>query len=227
LFKVVTGVVLSSLWMPREFEARADALSKIKDHDDWMVNPAIFRWADPWIAGGWRHTRDRFATDKNCLVFDSSGAPSFNSAWHCPGTSGVDTFGQTDWREHINWCNPPFRMIGRLLLFLQAERAAASIVAPVWTFQPWWVLLCPDGVHLADCVVQWTELQPSADTFLPGLGRANEGGVGLPDFRVLLLRVSFDEREPAGPGPRCTLGGCMACDWGRGMRWGLPFMQAS
>ncbi|KAK3243733.1 hypothetical protein CYMTET_46629 [Cymbomonas tetramitiformis] len=117
------GVVLSSLWMPREFEARADALSKIRDHDDWMVNPAIFRWADPWIAGGWRHTRDRFATDKNCLVFDS-----------------------------------------------------------------------------ADCVVQWTELQPSADTFLPGLGRANEGGVGLPDFRVLLLRVSFDEREPAGPG---------------------------
>ncbi|KAK3246759.1 hypothetical protein CYMTET_43721 [Cymbomonas tetramitiformis] len=170
------GVVLSSLWMPREFEARADALSKIRDHDDWMVNPAIFRWADPWIAGGWRHTRDRFATDKNCLVFDNAGAPSFNSAWHCPGTSGVDTFGQTDWREHVNWCNPPFRMIGRLLLFLQAERAAASIVAPVWTFQPWWVLLCPDGVHLADCVVQWTELQPSADTFLPGLGRANEGG---------------------------------------------------
>ncbi|KAK3250476.1 hypothetical protein CYMTET_40144 [Cymbomonas tetramitiformis] len=83
---------------------------------------------------------------------------------------------------------------------VQAERAAASIVAPVWTFQPWWVLLCPDGVHLADCVVQWTELQPSADTFLPGLGRANEGGGGLPDFRVLLLRVSFDEREPAGPG---------------------------
>ncbi|KAK3272017.1 hypothetical protein CYMTET_19662 [Cymbomonas tetramitiformis] len=194
------GVVLSSLWMPREFETRADALSKIRDHDDWMVNPAIFQWADPWIAGGWRHTRDRFATDKNCLVFDSAGAPSFNSAWHCPGTSGVDTFGQTDWREHVNWCNPPFRMIGRLLLFLQAERAAASIVAPVWTFQPWWVLLCPDGVHLADCVVQWTELQPSADTFLPGLGRANEGGVGLPDFRVLLLRVSFDEREPAGPG---------------------------
>ncbi len=88
-------------------------------------------------------------------------------------------------------------------------------------------MLCPDGVHLADCVVQWTELQPSADTFLPGLGRSSEGGVGLPDFRVLLLRVSFDEREPAAPGPRCTLGGCRACDWGRGMRWGLPFMQAS
>jgi len=160
-------------------------------------------------------------------VYDSAGVPRFNSAWYCPGTSGVDTFRQTDWREHVNWCNPPFRLIGRLLLFLQAERAAATIVAPVWTFQPWWVLLCPDGVHLADCVVQWTELQPSADTFLPGLGRANERGVGLPAFRVLVLRVSFDEREPAGPGPRCTLGGCEACAWGRGMMWGLPFLQES
>eukprot|EP00854_Cymbomonas_tetramitiformis_P030501 gene30501-biopygen31811 len=51
------AVVLSSLWMPKEFEARADALSKIRDHDDWMGNPAIFHWADPWIGGVWRHTR--------------------------------------------------------------------------------------------------------------------------------------------------------------------------
>ncbi|KAK3236112.1 hypothetical protein CYMTET_53718 [Cymbomonas tetramitiformis] len=51
-----------------EFEAQVGALSKIKDHDDCMANPAIFRWANPWIPGGWRHTRDRSATDKNCLA---------------------------------------------------------------------------------------------------------------------------------------------------------------
>ncbi|KAK3252390.1 hypothetical protein CYMTET_38307 [Cymbomonas tetramitiformis] len=161
-FCMAESVVLSSLWVPREFEVRSDGLSKIQDHDDWMLNPAIFQFLDPWIAGGYWHTCDRFATDKNCLL------PRFNSAWYCPGTSGVDTFSQSDWREHVNWCNPPFRLIGRLLLFLQTERAAATVVAPMWVFQPWWVLLCPDGVHLADCVVQWTELQPSADTFLPG-----------------------------------------------------------
>ncbi|KAK3259505.1 hypothetical protein CYMTET_31501, partial [Cymbomonas tetramitiformis] len=75
------AVVLSSMWMPREFEARADALSKIKDHDDWMVNPAVFQWVSPWIAGGRVHTRDRFATDKNCLVFGSAGVVGSGQQW--------------------------------------------------------------------------------------------------------------------------------------------------
>ena len=86
-----------------------------------------------------------------------------------------------------------------------------------------WLLLCPDGVHFADCVVQWTELETSRSTFLPGLGRANERGVGLPDFRVFVVRVSFDEREPAGPGARCTRYGSRRCEYGRGMLWGVPF----
>lgn len=216
-FCIDHGAVLSSMWVPRTFEQRTDELSKVRDYDDWMVHPAIFRSLDGWIAGGYRHTADRFATDKNHLV------RRFYSAWWCPGTAGVDSLRQTDWRDFVNWCNPPFRLIGELLLFLQAERAAATVVVPGWTTQPWWLLLCPDGVHFADCVVQWTELETSRSTFLPGLGRANEEGVGLPDFRVFVVRVSFDEREPAGPGARCTRYGCAACDWGRSLRWGVPF----
>ena len=158
-FCVVNEAVLSSQWVPREFETITDDLSKVRDYDDWMVHPVIFRGLDCWIAGfGRRHTADRFATDKNHLV------DRFYSAWWCPGTSGVDSLRQPDWRRYVNWCNPPFRLIGELLLFLEAERAAATIVVPMWTTQPWWLLLCPDGVHFADCVVQWTELETSRST---------------------------------------------------------------
>ncbi len=210
------SVILETRWVPREEAVRADLLSKIRDHDDWMLNPRLFRSGPDRRWGP--HTFDRFASNLNALL------ERFNSARYCPGTSGVDSFAQSDWREFNNWCNPPFRLLGRLLLFLQEVRAAATITFPVWQKQSWWPLLCPDGVHFADCVVGWMEVGRTYDTFLPGLGRANQCGVGLPDFRVIIVRVSFHEDEVPGEFDHCLHGGCARCAYGQALSRGLPFL---
>ena len=45
-------------WVPREFNERADFLSRIVDYSDWFLNPAVFAELD---AAWGPHTVDRFA----------------------------------------------------------------------------------------------------------------------------------------------------------------------
>ncbi|KAK3251825.1 hypothetical protein CYMTET_38851 [Cymbomonas tetramitiformis] len=187
------------IWLPR-----GDGLRLEVQHSD----ASEYGWGGLLEAGvhfipesGSRHPRlQQLALD--IVRFCVENEAVLSSQW-VPREFEVETdvLSKPDWRDFVNWCNWPFHLIGELPLFLEAERSAATLVVPMWCTQPWWLLLCPDGVHFADCVVQWTELETSRSTFLPGLGRANERGVGLPDFRVFVVRVSLDEREPAGLGP--------------------------
>ena len=41
-----TAIRLEMAWIPREKNQQADYLSRLVDHDDWMVNPHIFQWID-------------------------------------------------------------------------------------------------------------------------------------------------------------------------------------
>lgn len=184
------GVKLHVVWIPRDLNAKADAISKWWDYDDWQLNPELFRvCCERWG----QHNFDRFASHTNhqCSLFNSF-------AW-CPGTQGVDAFAQV-WTRAINqdtpvnnWCNPPFRLIGQVVELLQEQRATATVIIPVWPKQYWWPTICPDGVHLAPYVVDWLEFDTSyADVFLPGPRGANAVAQAPPAFRVLALRISFD-----------------------------------
>ena len=69
-------------WIPREQNADADYLGKIKDFDD-SINDHVFRY----LNYKWRpHTVDRFACHYNAK-FDR-----FNSRYYQPGTEAVDAF---------------------------------------------------------------------------------------------------------------------------------------
>jgi hypothetical protein len=139
---------------------KADYLSKIVDIDDWKLHPSLFGVLD---ARWGPHSVDRFATHTNALC------PRFNSWYWCPGTGGIDAFCQPDWSESNNWCNPPFRLIGRLISLVRELGAVATVIVPVWPGQPWWHQLCPDGSHLAPDVVDVYELPRGFYTFLPGV----------------------------------------------------------
>lgn len=204
------NIQLSVLWVPREENVRADYLSKTHDTSDWKLNQCVkdadLEMPRPRGRGWGKHTFDRFAShlNKTCDLF--------NSAWWCPGSSGVDCFVQLNWHAHNNWCNPPFNLIGLLVRFLMREGVRrVTIIVPVWQKQAWWPLVCPDGVHFAPWVVDWVELSRSRDLFMPGQGRANEEGVGLPDFRVLALRGDFASSFVLPLPRRCLRGGCYDC----------------
>ncbi|KAF0304264.1 hypothetical protein FJT64_023898 [Amphibalanus amphitrite] len=42
-----------------------------------------------------------------------------------------------DWQQHNNFINPPFRLVARVLDAVQAQRAEATLIAPMWPGQPW------------------------------------------------------------------------------------------
>ncbi|XP_043227136.1 uncharacterized protein LOC122384150 isoform X2 [Amphibalanus amphitrite] len=77
------------------------------------------------------HTVDRFAAVGTALL------PTYNSRFADPCSSGVDALGQTDWGAENNWVNPPFRLIPRVLDVIEAQRADATLIAPMWPGQPW------------------------------------------------------------------------------------------
>ena len=87
----------------RSLNEEADYISKIFDHDDWLIYPCVFAW----LYSLWGpFTVDNFVNHVNAKL------SIFHSKLWCPGTSAVDTF-TTDWRDGMNWLVPPVVSVGR------------------------------------------------------------------------------------------------------------------
>ena len=173
-------------WIPRRHNVLADALSKYHDGDDWMLNGKYFRILDKLWG---RHTFDRFAsaTNKQC--------EQFNSRFWCPGSAGVNSLAY-NWVGENNWVNPPFVLIGKVLLHMKACKAVGTVIVPRWPKREWWPLLrSRSGTAWAPCVVgvRCLNTNRQADVFLPGPGSANTIVVGAPKWAVFALRVDFRE----------------------------------
>ena len=172
-------------WIPRKDNVLADALSKFYDSDDWMLNSKFFRILDKLWGP---HTFDRFATNKHCM--------QFNSKFWCPGSPGVNALAYDDWVGENNWVNPPFALIGKVLLHMKACKAVGTIIVHWWPKREWWPLLrARNGASWAPYVVGERCLNNNrqADVFLPGPGSANTIVVGAPKWAVYALRVDFRE----------------------------------
>ena len=171
-------------WIPRKDNVLADALSKFYDSDDWMLNSKYFRILDKLWGP---HTFDRFAsaTNKHCM--------QFNSRFWCPGSAGVNALAY-DWVGENNWVNPPFALIGKVLLHMKACKAVGTVIVPWWPKREWWPLLrARNGASWAPYVVgeRCLNISRQADVFLPGPGSANTIVVGAPKWAVYALRVDF------------------------------------
>ena len=110
------------------FNVCPDALSRIPLRHEWTLHSSVFQQLES-IFGP--HTVDRFAS------LSTARLPVYNSRFRDPATSGVDALGQRDWHQHNNFVNPPFRMVPRVLDVVEAQRATATLIAPLWPGQPW------------------------------------------------------------------------------------------
>ena len=167
---------LRSRWISTHANIWADRLSRELDTGDWQFNPRIFRHINKMWGGQTGHAIDRFASATNALL------PRFNSRWNCPGAEAVDSLSLSDqhWRKHLNWCNPPWRLLHDLVTKLHTSGAAATVVAPLWPSAMWYQQL----------KAMSTEVRiypPARDLFLPGQvgGRA----VGSPTWSTAVFRV--------------------------------------
>ena len=72
-----------------------------------------------------------------------------------------------------------------------------TLVIPLWTSAPWWLLITKDGRHPESFVLDWMDIPQSANMFIP----AKPGSCifsGRPNYRVLALRVSFTHSHLPG-----------------------------
>lgn len=176
------GIDLRVRYIRSADNAYADRLSRLPQQDDWQLSPSLFsRFDSLWGP----HTTDCFAAFLNRQV------PRYFSEYLDPQSAGVNAFSRdlADWRQHNNWCNPPWGLLSQLVQHLQLSGAAATVVAPYWTAQPWFgpLLQLASAYHV---------LAPARDIFRPGrLGSAT--AVGPPRWRVLVCRVPL--RPPGTP----------------------------
>ena len=122
------NITLRPQYIQSHLNVLADKLSRLRDHDDWKLNPKIFqeaatRWGTPEV--------DRFATANNAQC------RRFNSRWGDPQSEARDAFTQV-WVGTHSWLNPPWGCIGRVLAKVRCEGAEALIVVPFWSSRTWY-----------------------------------------------------------------------------------------
>ena len=112
---------LHTAWVPREFNQRADDISKQQDFDDWFLTQEMFERVEK--LNGEKFTVDAFADNRNTKV------QKFFSKYWCPGTTGVDGLAQ-DWSKEVVLAVPPPAVLLQTLVKFQEDRSRGMIVFP-------------------------------------------------------------------------------------------------
>ena len=134
------GTKILPVWVPRELNTVADALSKAADIDDDELTHHAF----VAVCGlfGLKPAIDLFASHV------STKCESFASRSYSPHAIVFDAFSAAWAPFGPLYIFPPVALIARVLNRLTQEQdGVAVIILPVWPSQPWWPSLCPDGVH--------------------------------------------------------------------------------
>ena len=192
-------IILFPLWIPRAENTLADELSKIQDFDDWSLDDSSFSLIDALWGP---HSVDRFASPHNAKL------PVFNTRFWCRGSSGVDAFGQ-NWSVGNNYICPPASLIVQVFSRLKSFKAAGTLIIPKWTSAMFWPVICPDGSHLEEHIMDWRLLNVSFHP--PTLG--NSLFCHTPSFLTLAIRVDFSAPPRASNRGFCCadLGYCHFC----------------
>ena len=142
--KIWSLVIRNSMSLQAKFLAgksncHADRLSRLPQQYEWILHPLLYAFLDDQYGP---HTIDRFAS------MNTAQCERYNSLYLDPYTSGVDALEQTDWCQHNNFVNPPFRLLQRVLNLIISTKAQATVIAPWWPAMPWFqtiraIAVCP------------------------------------------------------------------------------------
>lgn len=155
--------VLWPVWVRRNNDiiVQCDTHSRQRDTHAYTMAPAIFWRANAVAVELWGKgfQLDVGADMHNVQPADCSQKLPFFSRWCSPHSSGVDMF-QCDWEQTVNWCNPPFALIPRVLALIRAQRACAAVVVPVGR-KAWWAKRAQRGAYGVMRVLQFDPNRPA------------------------------------------------------------------
>ncbi|GAQ91382.1 DNA Adenine methyltransferase [Klebsormidium nitens] len=181
-------------WLPREENARADYLSKVRDVDDFGLSAEAFAFISARFGPC---TVDRFASEHNAKL------PRFDTFYWCPGAAAANTFTQ-DWgADERKYCFPPPNLVAPTLRHARACRARMTLVVLGWRSAPWWPLLCgsvESGRGFAPFVRQQLYFPAGREVLVPGrASRDRFSGKGVPISDVFALDVDFRDHVAGLP----------------------------
>lgn len=172
------NIILSSQWIPRALNKRADYLSRCYDCDDWAVSSKIFSLIDNMWGP---HDIDRFASHLN------NQCERFNARWWVPGVEAIDCFTQK-WQGCINWLVPPPRCIARCIQKIEAESASCTLVVPEWKSAPFWPLILAESGRFKKYIVD-IYVFPRKGSICKGSGNNGMFTDDVLSFRILGLKI--------------------------------------
>lgn len=184
-YTLAHNIQLMTVWVPRELNAHADALSKWDDPCDWRIHPQVY--AD--LSRDWGpFSMDLFATEANFV-----GPQFFSYMWSGHARcAGINAFAQR-WPARA-WCNPPFNMVGRILQHARAFGSTLTLIVPFWPNAAWWHTLVSAPAVLMPFVWGLRVLGAHALQY-----RGQPPGPGQPPktWRTLAFRLDFTQSNPA------------------------------
>ena len=171
------NIKLTSQWIPREENIESDELSKYNDTDDWGIDFHSFNYLNKKYGP---YSIDRFASNRN------NKTKKFNSKFYCPNSAAVDAF-TVDWSGENNWICPPISIIGSVLRHMRLCKCKGTLLIPVWKSAYFWPLIYPNGIHLANFVLDFTILEPYFINY-------SESSIfsGYMNFKTIALYISFE-----------------------------------
>ena len=126
------NITLSARHLAGNLNETADFLSHLRSTYEWVLHPKLFQE----INRVWGPcTIDRFASQRTTQL------RRYNSLYWNPESEGVDALAQTNWTGELNYCNPPFWMVGKVLRKIQQQQAEAVLIAPMWKGKQWYKTL--------------------------------------------------------------------------------------
>jgi hypothetical protein len=134
------GVCVFPIWQRRSEKIVAACDDDSRLHDDcafWL--PAHLFWranakAKELFGSGFQYDRTSAiacAQPRDCRI-----KLPYDSRWREPFASGRDCLAQ-DWRGWVNYCNPPFCLLSRILTLVERQRVVAAVVVPLGTRATW------------------------------------------------------------------------------------------
>ena len=127
------NVRLKPLWIPRDLNNLADAISCTMDYDDYSVTVDFYRLAQK--ESGVRTTVDTFANGKNAKE------SRFYSPTFVTGCIGVDAFNYVWSPTETHWIFPPINLVGRAIQHLKKSGCLGLVLVPQWKASYFYPLL--------------------------------------------------------------------------------------
>ena len=160
---LLQGTMALSLHKRGVDNGKADAASRWRgNRSEWQLNVNVFKMIDQLWGP---HDVDLFASRTNTQL------PTFMSRGPSPDAAEFDAL-QQDWAVWGNlYANPPAVLIPQVLRRVREYKCSITLVAPVWTTQPWIgalmalsiappLLLPKEGLFLPTLPTKWAVEQP-------------------------------------------------------------------